>query len=66
MSSPKPDLRDLAVRFARKAESDEIVPWAVEFRYDDVLDERLDRASACAAVEKLRTWVDGLLAAPKS
>jgi hypothetical protein len=31
-----------------------------------VLDERLDRASACAAVEKLRTWVDGLLAAPKS
>lgn len=135
MSSPKHDLRDLAVRFARKAESDEIaldrladdpdvpddligfhaqqvlekllkaalacagvapprvhdlgkllslledagqtppvsvdearalVPWAVEFRYDDVLDERLDRASACAAVEKLRTWVDGLLAAPKS
>jgi hypothetical protein len=24
VSSPKPDLRDLAVRFARKAESDEI------------------------------------------
>jgi HEPN domain-containing protein len=134
VSSPKPDLGDLAARFARKAESDEIaldrladdpdvpddligfhaqqalekllkaalacagvappvhdlgkllsllkdaglappvsvdearalVPWAVEFRYDDVLDECLDRASACAAVEKLRTWVDGLLAAPKS
>jgi HEPN domain-containing protein len=134
VSSPKPDLRDLAARFARKAASDEIaldrlasdpdvpddligfhaqqalekllkaalacagvapprihdlgkllslledtglappvavdearalVPWAVEFRYDDVLDERLDRASACAAVEKLSTWVDGLLAAPK-
>jgi HEPN domain-containing protein len=43
-----------------------LVPWAVEFRYDDVLDERLDRVSACTAIEKLRTWVDGLLAAPKS
>lgn len=134
MSSPKPDLRDLAARFARKAESDEIaldrlandpdvpddligfhaqqalekllkaalaqlgvapprihdlgkllslledvdqtppvsvdevralVPWAVEFRYDDVLDERLDRVSACAAVEKARIWVDRLLATPE-
>jgi len=134
VSSPKPDLRDLAARFARKAESDEIaldrlandpdvpddligfhaqqalekllkaalaqlgvapprihdlgkllslledvdqtppvsvdevralVPWAVEFRYDDVLDERLDRVSACAAVEKARIWVDRLLATPE-
>jgi HEPN domain-containing protein len=133
VSSPKPDLRDLAARFAHKAESDEIalekladdpdvpddligfhaqqalekllkaalaqagrapprihdlgtllslledldqtppvsvdearalVPWAVEFRYDDVLDEHLDRISACAAVEKVRTWVDELLATP--
>ncbi len=133
MSSPKPDLNDLAARFARKAGSDEIalakltddpevpddligfhaqqglekllkaalahagvapphihdlgelvarladvglsppvsasearalVPWAVEFRYDDVLDERLDRAAARQAVADLREWVDGLLAAP--
>jgi hypothetical protein len=43
-----------------------MVPWAVEFRYDDVLDERLDRAAACEAVEKMRTWVDELLAGPES
>ncbi len=135
VSSPKPDLNDLAARFARKAESDEIaldklgedldvpddligfhaqqalekllkaalaqagvapprihdlgkllslladsgmtppvsmeearamVPWAVEFRYDDVLEERLDRTAACETVEKLRAWVDDLLAGPKS
>ena len=133
MSSPKPDLNDLAARFVRKAGSDEIalakltddpdvpddligfhaqqglekllkaalahagvapphihdlgelvarladvglsapvsasearalVPWAVEFRYDDVLDERLDRAAARQAVADLREWVDGLLASP--
>lgn len=134
MSSPKPDLSDLAARFARKAESDEItleklsddpdvpddvigfhaqqalekllkaalahagiapprihhlgkllsllvdagktppvsadearvmIPWAVEFRYDDVLEERLDRSASRAAVEKMRAWVDGLLAEAK-
>lgn len=42
-----------------------MVPWAVEFRYDDVLDERLDRAASRNAVEKVRTWVDGLLAESK-
>jgi HEPN domain-containing protein len=46
-----------------------MVPWAVEFRYDDVLDERLDRTAACEAVEKMRVekmraWVDELLAGP--
>lgn len=135
MSSPRPDLNDLALRFSRKARSDEIaldkladdpdvpddligfhaqqalekllkaslahhsvapprihdlgellamlgdaglsppvsttearalVPWAVEFRYDDVLDERLDRTSACKAVERMRAWVDGLLSEPQS
>ena len=133
VSSSKPDLHDLAARFTRKAESDEIaldklgddldvpddligfhaqqalekllkaalahtgvapprihdlgkllsllvdaglsppvsvdearamVPWAVEFRYDDVLDERLDRTAACEAVEKMRAWIDELLAGP--
>jgi len=134
VSSPKPDLGDLAARFARKAESDEItleklgddpdvpddvigfhaqqalekllkaalahagvapprihhlgkllsllvdegktppvsaeevrmmIPWAVDFRYDDVLEERLDRDASREAVEKMRAWVDDLLAEPK-
>jgi hypothetical protein len=38
-----------------------LVPWAVEFRYDDVLDERLDRVAAREAVGRLRSWFDGLL-----
>lgn len=37
------------------------VPWAVEFRYDDVLDERLDRAGARATISDVRAWVDRLL-----
>lgn len=130
MSSPKHDLRDLAVRLGRKARSDEIaieklagdpevpddligfhvqqalekllkaalacagiapprihdlgeivarlrdanfappvsadavrafVPWAVEFRYEDVLDERLDRTAAQRTVWEVRAWLDGLL-----
>lgn len=43
-----------------------LVPWAVDFRYDDVLEDRLDRDSSREAVEKMRTWVDGLLADPKA
>lgn len=134
MSSQKRDLHDVAIRFARKARSDEIaldkladdpdvpddvigfhsqqalekllkaslahagvappriydlgelltlledagqsppvsmsdarvlVPWAVEFRYDDLLEERLDRDASREAVEKMRAWVDGLLAKAK-
>ncbi len=42
-----------------------LVPWAVEFRYEDVLDERLDRAVACETVAQVRAWLDGLLAPPK-
>jgi HEPN domain-containing protein len=38
-----------------------LVPWAVEFRYDEILDEQLDRAAACRTVRQLREWVDGLL-----
>jgi hypothetical protein len=34
---------------------------AVEFRYEDVLDERLDRTTACQTVVQVRAWVDGLL-----
>jgi hypothetical protein len=36
----------------------------VEFRYEDILDERLDRAAARRAVADMRKWVDGLLDAP--
>jgi HEPN domain-containing protein len=43
-----------------------LVPWAVEFRYDDILDEQLDRTSACDAVEKMRDWIDGLLSGSES
>jgi HEPN domain-containing protein len=48
------------------SEARALVPWAVEFRYDDLLNERLDRTSACEAVEKMRAWVDGLLSGPSS
>jgi HEPN domain-containing protein len=44
------------------SDSRALAPWAVDFRYDDVLEERLDRDAARGAVEKMRTWVDDLLA----
>lgn len=44
------------------SEARALVPWAVEFRYDDILDEQLDRTAACEAVTQVRAWVDGLLA----
>ena len=47
------------------SEARALVPWAVEFRYDDILDERLDRVAACEAVVKVRAWLDGLLVDPK-
>jgi HEPN domain-containing protein len=66
------DLGELMARLAdvglspppSASEARALVPWAVEFRYDDVLDERLDRAAARRAVADLREWVDGLLGAP--
>ncbi len=42
-----------------------LVPWAVDFRYDDVLEERLDRDASRVAVEKMRAWVNDLLAEAK-
>jgi hypothetical protein len=42
-----------------------MIPWAVEFRYDDLLEERLDRDASREAVEKMRAWVDDLLAEAK-
>jgi HEPN domain-containing protein len=43
------------------SEARALVPWAVEFRYDDILDEQLDRTAACKTVTQVRAWVDGLL-----
>jgi hypothetical protein len=57
VSSPKHDVPD---------EARALVPWAVEFRYEDVLDERLDRAAACETVVQVRAWLDGLLAGPST
>ncbi len=39
-----------------------LVPWAVEFRYDDGPDERLDRTAGRETVSKMRAWIDELLA----
>lgn len=44
-------------------EVDRLTPWAVEFRYDDVLGERLDRGWARRAVAEVRNWLDGVLRA---
>jgi HEPN domain-containing protein len=49
---------------ASASEARALVPWAVEFRYEDILDERLDRAAARRAVADLREWVDVLLKVP--
>lgn len=46
---------------ASAGEARALVPWAVEFRYDDILDEQLDRTAACETVTQVRAWVDGLL-----
>jgi HEPN domain-containing protein len=70
-----PRIHDLGELMARLADADlsppasasearALVPWAVEFRYEDILDERLDRATARRAVADLREWVDGLLDVP--
>ncbi len=50
-----------AARDARR-----LAPWAVEFRYEDILDERLDRAAARETVVQVRAWLDGLLTEPKT
>jgi HEPN domain-containing protein len=46
---------------ASASEARALVPWAVEFRYDDILDEQLDRVAACKTVVQVRAWLDGLL-----
>lgn len=48
-----------AARDARR-----LAPWAVEFRYEDILDERLDRKAAGETVAQVRAWLDQLLARP--
>lgn len=48
-----------AVREARR-----LTAWAVEFRYDDVLAERLDRERVRSGLADVRRWVDAALAEP--
>jgi hypothetical protein len=43
------------------ADARTLTPWAVEFRYDDVLDEHLDRREASRIVAELRAWADDQL-----
>jgi hypothetical protein len=50
----------------RRGRGRAMILWAAESRGDDVLDDRLDRTAACEAVEKMRAWVDELLAGPES
>lgn len=45
-------------------EARSLTPWAVEFRYEDLPEEKLDRAATCATVGQIRKWVDELLEAP--
>jgi HEPN domain-containing protein len=47
---------------ASASDARHLVPWAVEFRYDDILDEQLDRAAARETVAQVRAWLDALLA----
>ncbi len=42
----------------------QLAPWAVEFRYEDILDERLDRRAASETVAQVRAWLDQLLDQP--
>lgn len=45
---------------ASVSEARALVPWAVEFRYDDGPDERLDRTAGCETVTRMREWIDEL------
>jgi hypothetical protein len=51
---------------ASAGEARALVPWAVEFRYEDILDERLDRAAACEAVTDVRSGSMACLTEPKT
>lgn len=44
------------------AEARRLTPWAVEFRYEDIIDGGLDRVATPKIVAEVRNWVDGLLA----
>ncbi len=43
-----------------------LAPWAVEFRYEHILDERLDRKAASETVAQVRAWLDQPLAQPNT
>lgn len=46
------------------AEARSLTPWAVEFRYEDLPEEKLDRDATYDLVAQVRKWVDGLLNTP--
>lgn len=58
------DLRLLLRRFeaagvevpAAAFEARRLTPWAIEFRYGDVIDERLDRKATAALVAEIVSW----------
>lgn len=50
-----------AARDARR-----LAPWAVEFRYEGILDERLDRKAASETVAQVRAWLDQLFDQPST
>lgn len=39
-----------------------LTPWALQFRYEDAFDERLDRDGTLRLVRELRTWAEGMMA----
>jgi HEPN domain-containing protein len=45
-------------------EARNLTPWAVEFRYEDLPEEKLDRVATRENVAQVRKWVNGLLKAP--
>jgi HEPN domain-containing protein len=48
------------------AEARRLTPWAVEFRYEDIIEGGLDRVVTSKTVAEVRSWVDGLLGADKA
>jgi HEPN domain-containing protein len=45
----------------RLSAAEELTVWSVQFRYEDVLDARLDRAAAVALVAGVRDWARAIV-----
>jgi HEPN domain-containing protein len=46
------------------SEARSLTPWAVQFRYEDILEEKIDRVAVRKTIAQVREWVDSLLNAP--